>query len=160
MTTIEFVVWGSPIAQPRQRHTPLMRGGAPVIGRGERPVVVNYTPKTAPVNQWKSDCKWAAVRARNEYGLTGNHEVWEGPIKLTVTFFLPRPQSRLRKKDPDGPIAHTVTPDLENLIKSLQDSLTGVIYHDDKQICWVNAGKYFHERDKGPRAEVKLMRLE
>ena len=150
---ISFTVYGSPIAQPRQRHTPLMKAGKPVIGWGGRPVVVNYTPKTAPANQWKTDIKNGALLARKGAAL------WEGPVRMNLIFYLPRPKSLCRKKDPDGPVYHAGVKDIDNLYKAVADALEKIIYRDDGQIAEVLIAKFYHEKDRGPRAEISLWQI-
>jgi len=152
---LNFIVYGSPVAQPRQRHTPLMRDGKPVIGRGGRPVVVNYTPKTSPANQWKSDVKTSAVvEARLDgWGLPS------GPIRADIAIYFPRPEYMMKKKFADGPIPHTKKPDRDNVEKGILDALKGVVFIDDGQICAGEVRKFYAEKDKGPRAEIRLETL-
>jgi len=147
--SIEFTVWGSPIAQPRQRHRVIQAHG--------KVFAHNYTPKRDPVNQWKSDVRTTAVKAWDDYhNISNNHPLWDGPVWLQIWFYLPRPASRSRKKDSDGSIPCPVKPDAENLAKSVMDALSGIIYVDDRQIYELVIRKYFHEKDGRPRAEIKM----
>ena len=154
MSKISFTVWGAPGAQPRQRHTPLMKDGRPVIGKGGRPVILNYTAAKDPVTQWKSDIKQAALLAEGEVG-----NLWEGPVTLTVNFFLPRPAKYCRRKDSAESVPCLTKPDLDNLIKAVKDALSGVIYRDDKQIWTETVRKKYHEIGGRPRAEIHLEEL-
>jgi Holliday junction resolvase RusA-like endonuclease len=117
--------------------------------------VHNYTPKKHPVTQWKSDVKTAAIKAWYER-YPGDSVQWDGPVWMIVAFYLPRPQSLCRKKDPEGDIPCTSKPDIENLAKSLMDSLSGVIFCDDKQVCELRLVKNFHEKGGRPRAEIMI----
>lgn len=55
---------------------------------------------------------------------------WEGPLRMSVSFFLPRPKSVSANRRP-YPI---VKPDLDNLLKAVKDALSGVFYKDDRQV--------------------------
>ena len=161
MKSISFSVYDSPVVQPRQRHTALMKDGQPVVGRGGRPIVVNYTPKTAHANQWKTDIKTAALRALwGETEPLTSPALWEGPIILTVDFYLPRPAKLCRKKDPPGAIPHAGHLDLDNLYKAVADALNGVIYKDDGQIFDARPRKFYHEIDGRPRATIRIEEIE
>ena len=81
----------------------------------------------------------------------------EGPISLSVLFVLNRPKRLLRKKDPDCKIACDKKPDLDNMIKSVQDSLNGQgWWHDDAQIARIVSGKCYSERGMPARIEVQI----
>lgn len=64
----------------------------------------------------------------------------DGPIKLTIEFYLPRPKAL---KKPEGRIRHTKRPDLDNLIKAIKDALNGLAWHDDSQVCETISKKYY-----------------
>jgi len=139
-------VYGIPISQPRTKAM------ARFSKKLNRPIAHVYEPgnRHSPARQWKSDIRWAVreqVKARPLMG---------GPIELLVSFYMPRTKELLKDKYPSGVIPHVVKPDLENMLKLLQDALTGVVIVDDKQICAVSASKYYHSRDSGPRVEVTI----
>ena len=50
--------------------------------------------------------------------------------------------------DPIRDKLHTSVPDLDKLIRSVLDALTGVLYNDDKQVVSVHAGKEYDSRDR------------
>lgn len=58
-----------------------------------------------------------------------------GPVALTVHIYRPRR-----------------TGDLDNLLKATQDSLSGFLWVDDKQIVEINARRY--DDKENPRAEI------
>ena len=81
----------------------------------------------------------------------------EGPISLSILFVLNRPKRLQRKKDPDCKIACDKKPDLDNMIKSVQDSLNGQgWWHEDAQIARIGAGKCYSERGMPARIEVQI----
>lgn len=157
---IAFTVYGSPVAQPRQRHTPLMKDGKPLIGRGGRPVVVNYTPKTALANQWKTDIKAAAFAELCAAGQVSDLSLWDGPIAAHITVFFPRPKRLMRAKDPDGPVLHIAKPDRDNVEKTILDALKGIVFIDDCQVCSGAVRKFYHEKTGRPRAEITMEKIE
>ena len=61
----------------------------------------------------------------------------EGEIVFSIDVFRPRKSG-----------------DLDNLIKSLQDSLEGICYKNDNQIVEIHARRF--EDAKNPRVEIKL----
>src|SRR5690606_3372583 len=117
-----------PVAQPRQRHA--------VIGGHIR----NYTPSKHPVQAYKARLQAAVMEA-------GIHSVIDGPVRVDVDFYLPRPKSLMRRKDPPGPIPHTARPDVDNLLKSTKDALTGLVWRDDAQVCDGRVRKWYAEKD-------------
>jgi Holliday junction resolvase RusA-like endonuclease len=60
----------------------------------------------------------------------------EGPLTMTCTFYLLRPQSHANKYalKPSAPKYPIVKPDLLKLTRAIEDALTGVFYVDDAQI--------------------------
>ena len=74
-----------------------------------------------------------------------------GDIMLKVVFYMPRPLSHYRTgkfkhllKD-DIPDRHSITPDLDNLVKMLSDVIGGRdrMIVDDSQICMIQAEKIY-----------------
>lgn len=80
-----------------------------------------------------------------------------GPIRLDLIFVLPRPQSLMRKCDPDGMIPHTKRPDRDNLIKGTQDGLSAAgFWLDDSQIFAGDTAKCYAEKHGQPRIIVRI----
>ena len=74
-----------------------------------------------------------------------------GDIMLKVIFYMPRPKNHFRTgkfkhilKD-DMPEYHSTTPDLDNLVKFLCDTIQGKdrMIVDDSQICMMQAEKIY-----------------
>ena len=84
-----------------------------------------------------------------------------GDIMLKVIFYMPRPKTHFRtgkfkhllKDDYKGVIFHSFTPDLDNLVKMLCDTIQGKdrMIVDDSQICMLQAEKIY---DTQPRTEI------
>ena len=115
---IVFTVPAVPVAQPRQRHR---------IVRGPREFVQNYTPAKAPVNSFKAAVQQAASRAYHGAPL-------ECPLLMSLVFVMPRPKSKVWKKRPMPREPHSGKPDRDNLMKSFQDALEGLLFRNDSQI--------------------------
>lgn len=85
-------------------------------------------------------------------------EPFRGPLMVNFTFYLPRPKYLMRKKDPEGPVACAVRPDLDNLEKGTKDALTRAgFWLDDGQICGNVSFKFFCEKSRdyrGPERPV------
>jgi Holliday junction resolvase RusA-like endonuclease len=71
----------------------------------------------------------------------------EKPIRLWITFLLPRPKAHYNSK---GIVKakhiwtpHTKKPDLDNLVKAVKDSLKGILWYDDSQVYYTEAAKRY-----------------
>ena len=64
-----------------------------------------------------------------------------GPVALKLEFRFSRPKSHYgsKNKEPylksDAPYYKTSTPDADKLARAILDSLTGIAYIDDAQVC-------------------------
>ena len=63
------------------------------------------------------------------------------PIRVTITAVYKRPQTKFRKKDPEGRMLKTTKCDLDNLIKSVNDGLY-CLWTDDAQVSEIRATKW------------------
>jgi Holliday junction resolvase RusA-like endonuclease len=128
---IEFFVPGDPAAQGRPRARVLRMGGrvAPQI----------YNPHNA--DEWKDIISIIARPHCPRVPLLG-------PVRLTATFLIGRPQKHSTKKGlrPNAPMWHTSKPDADNFVKALKDALTGVrMWGDDSQVCDERVLKIYDE---------------
>ena len=137
---IEFTIPSIPVAQPRQRHRVVQSGG--------RAFATNYTPKADPVNAFKAACQIAARAVHQGPPL-------DCPIVMDVVFVFPRPASVL-KRDGSGRLPHTIKPDRDNVMKSLQDALNGLLYRDDSLIYSGNVSKFRASAIEQAHVEVKI----
>lgn len=97
------------------------------------------------------------VDLRNQH----NHEheeLWEGPIHVNITFFMPMASSmsQNKKRSLIGTY-HFSRPDLDNLIKFVKDAATGIIYADDAIIASLNARKIY---SSNPYTKIVVRQLE
>jgi crossover junction endodeoxyribonuclease RusA len=116
---LTFTVIGDPAPQGSKRH----------VGNG---VMIESSKRVKP---WREAVAAAAFAARN------GQPPLDGPLTLTVTFWLPQPASLSKRKAALGPFRK---PDLSKLIRSTEDALTtsGAIA-DDARIVRIVAEKRF-----------------
>lgn len=71
------------------------------------------------------------------------------PMELKVWFYFPRPKTHYSyhtafKKlilKSNAPVYVTKAPDIDNCLKLVMDAMQGVLYHEDKCVCSVEANK-------------------
>jgi len=81
-----------------------------------------------------------------------------GPLMLGVRAYMPIPKNKSKRWKQDaacGLIRPETKPDLDNLIKTIKDRMTGIFYHDDKQVVEYlpRTGRYYSSH---PRWEIEL----
>lgn len=128
--SVRFTVVGDPV--PKARPRTVRKGGR----------TWSYTPKR--VMSWEE-----AVR---EEALKHFSEPFNGPVALSLAFFLRRPKSRRKDNFVE------TTPDIDNLEKAVLDGLNEVAYLDDKFVVVKNAVKLYC-RTGEPRVEVTVVPL-
>jgi Holliday junction resolvase RusA-like endonuclease len=77
-------------------------------------------------------------------------------VRLTVAFYLPRPQKFAAKKYQGAFVPHCTAPDLDKLTRAVGDALTEVAYHDDKQITELVVGKYYAVIDGPSFVDIRV----
>jgi Holliday junction resolvase RusA-like endonuclease len=90
-----------------------------------------------------------------------------GPIGLTLTFYMPRPQNHYRVKQccqylkKDAPYFHIVRPDVLKMTRAIEDSLSGVVWNDDSQIASEHLLKQYidHEHSR-IGVQIEILKLE
>lgn len=80
----------------------------------------------------------------------------DGPVMLSVEFLMPRPKSHYKKGviRPDAPKWHTNAPDATKLVRSTEDALVGLAWHNDSQVCVQTAVKFYSEY---PGAKITIV---
>ena len=69
----------------------------------------------------------------------------EGPVELSLSFEYAYPKSWAAWRR--VPALHVSPPDLDNLVKLVQDALNGICWHDDREVAIVSARKMWAPRD-------------
>ena len=74
----------------------------------------------------------------------GDRPPFTGPVSVTVTASWAWPKSiRPRKRQALGSNYRASRPDADNVAKLIADSLTGIVYVDDAQICELRVRKIY-----------------
>jgi len=141
MDTIIFHVRGIPKPQPRPRSH--------AVRIGKKMTARIYEAGTAEA--WKADVIRCGENHRPATPL-------EGPIRISIYFYLPRPKKYYRKKDTDTPMwAHEAPADIDNLMKSTMDAMTtDSWWRDDKQVVSAEAFKMYHSKSGVPGATIMV----
>lgn len=80
----------------------------------------------------------------------------EMPLYAKITAYLGVPTSKSKKFKQgalNGEIRPTKKPDMDNLVKTVQDALEGIAFKNDSQIILLVAAKFYSEE---PRVEIEL----
>ncbi len=138
MNSLTFVVYGLAAPQGSKRH----------MGNG---ILVESSKAVRP---WRQDVKHAALACIP-------HD-WDPslPMALSIVFRFKRPQAHIGKKGlkPSAP-QHCTTAragDVDKLLRSTFDSLTGVAFDDDRQVVSVNASKRYTTADEPQGAIITI----
>lgn len=128
--TLLFVVYAKPVPQGSSRA---------FVVKG-RAVVTSANKNLKPYRQ---ELTQAALAAMDDYGILKPFAEKHAPVSITIDFYLERPASIPKKR-----IRPAVKPDLDKLIRSTIDSLTGIAYQDDAQVVEVHATKVYGVPEK------------
>lgn len=143
---IEFTVPAIPCAQPRQRHAVIngqARNYAPTtVGKG-----VNKRPH--PIVEFKHAARRAATEAHPGGPLTG-------PLRVDVVFVFPRTSNMFWKTRPMPRVPHAKKPDRDNCDKAILDSLKGICFVDDSQVCDGRIEKWIAAGNEQPHVWVRI----
>ena len=139
MNSLTLVVYGLPAPQGSKRH----------VGNGR------MVESSKAVSPWRQDVKHAALACIP-------HD-WDPslPMALSITFRFKRPAHHIGKKGlkPSAPQHCTSAQkgDVDKLLRSTFDSLTGVAFDDDRQVISVTAHKRYTVGDEPQGALITLM---
>lgn len=125
--TIRFFVPGVPVPKARARVVQRPNGSS-----------YAYTPKKT--QEWEEAVAWQAR-------IHVPCPPIDGPIRLSLIFYFPRPRSVRNRSYPDR------RPDLDNIIKSAIDALNGIAFVDDGRIVELSAKKQYGDP---PGVEIEI----
>lgn len=128
-----FEIYGIPVAQKQTRF----------VMRGQHPHA--YDPSKAD----KERIQWQ-IRP------TAPDKPLEGPVELTIYFFMPIPKSAskaLRQQMINRVILPDKKPDEDNLAYLVTNALKEIVYDDDKRVCAKHVYKFYGEN---PRTVIKV----
>lgn len=132
--SVAFRVFGTPISQGSMR----------TLGAG-RPMI-HSNKKLLP---WREGIAWVAKQA-------WRCEPILGPVTLHCLFRLKRPKGHYgtggnaTKLRSVAPMRHKQMPDVDKLLRAIEDALTGIVYKDDAQVDEVHATKKWAELGEQP----------
>lgn len=115
-----------------------------------RPVITDDNPKAA---DWK--------RTVQVFAQTEGMEILEGPLRVSMTFYLARPQGHWGKRgllQSAPPFPHR-KPDVLKLARPTEDSLSGLAYRDDAQIVTEEIRKVYSD-DGWTGAVIEIEEIE
>jgi len=148
---IEFTVVGMPQQRgSKSAHTVKRANGSAVV--------VIRDVNDAKSRPWMDAVKYQASKVMDGRPLIA------GAVELRVTFYFPRPAGHFGTGRNAGqlrggaPTHHTISPDLDKLVRCLGDALTKVVWIDDKQVT-----RLFAEREwtsGSACTEVKIIELQ
>lgn len=134
----------APVEQARTR------GKAMATGTGKFRVVQYDTSKT------RNYKRQVAYLAQSLY----KGKPYTGPLKMMVTFYREIPKSVSKNKRDlmlKQVILPITKPDLSNYVKSIEDGLNGIVWHDDNQIVETLSKKVYGEE---PHVTVTVIPLD
>lgn len=124
----------------------------------------NYLPhprKIIPdkVKRWRERVAIATRKA-----LPANHVLWDGPIAMSAVFYFPRlegyPKDIDKAREKSKWLFKWKKPDLSNLIKAIEDSMTKLVYTDDSRIVDISTRKYFTDESQTEGVLITLREIE
>lgn len=141
---IRFRLEGTAAPKERARHRI-------VTPKGRKPFISVYTPKETV----EYEKRVAAVAGQ----AWGRPEPSMRPIELQVTVVVAIPDGWpkwKREAATRGEIAPTGVPDLDNIVKAIQDGMNKVVYRDDGQIVSTDAVKMYATDGGAGHVEVAV----
>lgn len=138
---IAFTVYGT--AEPAGSKRAFVIGGKARVTDANR--------KSAP---WKQEVASAGAKA-----MEWHRGLYEGPLSVTFSIFVPRPQGHFGRKGnllPSARLYPAVKPDVLKLARGLEDALSGIVWRDDAQIVVEHLYKQYGEP---ARAEVEVREI-
>ena len=145
MTPLRITVPAVPVAQPRPRAS--SRGGHTRVHTPTSIKQADGSRKPHPILAFKATLKHAAALAYQGPPL-------ECPLRVDVTFVMPRPGKLIWKTRAMPRVPHTIKPDRDNLDKAVMDALSGLLWRDDCQVCDGRIVKVIASGAEQPHVEI------
>ena len=136
MTAVEFRVYGTPA--PKGSKTAFHRNGRTVVVEG------SSASGRQKLSSWTAEVAREAVNERPDVP-------FECPVSADITFYMPKPKSAPKSK-----LFCDKKPDVDKLIRSTYDSLSGVIFKDDSQIVIQRSVKMYATPEEPPGALIRI----
>lgn len=162
-TRLEIFVDGEPKAQDRRTRQLHARDGRSFTG-------TYLLPET---RKWREKIL-ATARRHPDFP----REPWDGPVRVSIDAFFPRPKALMGKKHPPCKIRKNSKPDADNLVKAVLDALTpprakrvtseaeravlrkGYLWIDDGQVHLGEVDRWYHSVGGVPGIRIEVERIE
>lgn len=146
MTAIKFRYNGEAVGKGRPR--------VKILKRGDKVFPQLYTPEKTKAFEEALRKAFLAQNSRQTpvYGR-------DIPLQMRLIIGVSIPKSYTKKKHAlcrDRVLAPTGKPDIDNVIKSVADSLNGAVFEDDSQLVRIYAERFYSEE---PFVEVEIREL-
>lgn len=148
--SIRFTVYGTPAPGGSKTGFPFRKKDG-TLG-------VSMSPASKKTKPWMALVQAAAMDAYDG-------PLLEGPLELQVFFYFDRPKHHYRTGKYSGElktsasIEKVTSPDCTKCLRSTEDSLEGILFHNDSQIVRQITGKGFCKPGERPRAEIHVTEL-
>lgn len=149
-TPITIRVPAIPVAQPRPRASSF--GGHKRVHEVTSIKGADGKRKPHPILAFKATVRLAAERAYQGAPL-------EGPLRCDIEFVFPRTTAQVWKTKPMPRLRHTKKPDRDNLDKAVMDSLKGLVWVDDCQVCDGRIEKWIAAGDEQPHTVITITEI-
>lgn len=138
MIPIHLEVFGVPA--PQGSKSAFVRNGHAVVVEGK-----------GPGRQSHAAWRQAVATAARDWQEANRQGLIDEPVEVVITFRLPRPKSTPKKV-----IEPAKKPDLDKLIRSVLDAVSGVVLADDARVTRITARKVFANAINPPGASVAI----
>jgi Holliday junction resolvase RusA-like endonuclease len=127
--------------------------------KGRKPFASNYTPANDPVNAYKAALQLAAYQ---EY----KGEPLDCPLKVSILFVMLRPAGHYGTGKNEGklkasaPCWHSTKSDVDNILKSTLDAMTGILWRDDCRVSMAMVEKRYVKQGEQPMVVIRVEKLD
>lgn len=131
---------------------PAPKGSVQAFVRGGRAQIVTGGAKStrAHMKAWDAAVRQAACDARSPTGASFDGPSWvKTPIEIAIAFRMARPAGHwsANPKKPglkaSAPMVPIVKPDIDKLVRTTLDAMTGILFDDDSAVVELNVSKMY-----------------
>lgn len=112
--------------------------GSKSLGRNRRTGKAIQYESSKKVKPWRLAVSVQAKIAIKPLGGRPRNRIEDGPIRVDILFKMRKPPKTFRSRP-------YIPPDLDKLIRSTLDALSGILYRDDEQVCEITARKAYED---------------
>jgi len=134
--------------------------GKPQPGGSKKGFVNPRNGRVVIVEDAKRNKDWRAVVALAATEAMKGRAPLDGPLRLVVTFHMPRPKGHFGKAGklkPSAPTYSTSRPDSTKLLRSTEDAMSGIVWRDDAQIVCQVVRRLYADGPVGAEIVVEVM---